>query len=409
MGSFDGVSVFERLGVRASINAVGTGTLVGGSGPPEIVREKMEEASQGFTDMGELLARSGEFVAGLVGTEAAFVTSGGAAALALSAAAWIAGADPDRLSRLPDTTGLKNEILVQKKRFGIYDRILASSGAKLVEIGTDVACTPEQLEDAIGPKTAAIYYPWPPYGAHPPGLYDLAPPPGDPDLVSIDNAREIGAKHGVPLIADGASEIYPLDYFRKVAQAGDLVSFGGKYYGGPNASGFVCGRKDLIDAVAASSWIPTTSGMGIGRTMKSDRQQIVGLVVALDMWFTLNHEDRIEEYDRRITMIEKATRGLVGVSSEVYWSGDSFYGSFLTINLDNVVLGKDAQQVKTEMFEGDPSIMLQAPDDETLRIFVYTLNDGEAEKVASRLDQVLSSKLSTDRAGSGHAFRAART
>ena len=176
-----------------------------------------------------------------------------------------------------------------------------------------------------------------------------------------------------------------------MAQAGDLVSFGGKYYGGPNASGFVCGRKDLVEAVAASSWIPTTAGLGIGRTMKSDRQQIVALVVGLDGWFTMNHEDRIAEYDRRITVIEKATQGLAGVSASVYWSADSFYGSFLTIKVDADTRGKDARQIKTEMFEGSPSVMVQAPDAETIRIFVYTLDEGDDVKVASRLAEALAS------------------
>ena len=209
--------------------------------------------------------------------------------------------------------------------------------------------------------------------------------------MSLDDARKIGAKHGVPLILDGASDVYPLDHFRKVAQAGDLVCFGGKYYGGPNASGFVCGRKDLVEAVSASSWIPTTAGLGIGRSMKSDRQQIVALVVGLDDWFTMNHEDRIMEYDRRITVIEKAAQGLAGVSSDVYWSGDSFYGSFLTIKIDSGTLGKDARRIKTEMFEGRPSVMVQAPDPDTLRIFVYTLDEGDDERIAVRLNEVLSS------------------
>ena len=391
MGSFDNVSVYERLGVRPSINAVGTGTVVGGSGPPKIVREKMEEVSQSFADMGELLQKSGAFVAEVMGAEAAFVTSGGAAALALSAAACMAGTDPEKLSRLPDTTGMKNEVLVQKKHFDSYDRVIASAGATLIEVGDDTSCTNEQMENAIGPNTAAIYFPWPPYGAHPLGMYDWAPPPGDPNLVDLDDAQAIGTRNGVPLIVDGASDVYPLDHFRRVAQAGDLVCFGGKYYGGPNASGFVCGRKDLIDGVAASSWIPTTAGMGIGRSMKSDRQQLVALVVGLDDWFTMNHEDRIAEYDHRITLIEKAAQGLAGVSSDVYWSGDSFYGSFLTIKVDPETLGKDARQIKTEMFEGSPSVMLQAPDAERIRIFVYTLDEGDAERIAGRLEEVLSS------------------
>ena len=105
----------------------------------------------------------------------------------------------------------------------------------------------------------------------------------------------------------------------------------------------------------------------------------------------MNHEDRIAEYDRRITAITKATEGVPGVSPDIYWSGDSFYGSFLTIKVDPDTLGKDAQQIKTEMFEGSPSVMLQAPDAETFRVFVYTLDEGDAETIAGRLEEVFSS------------------
>ena len=391
MGTFGTGTVYEKLGVRASINAVGTGTVVGGAGPPDFVREKMEEVSTSFVDMGELLARSGEFVAEIMGTEAAFITSGGAAALTMSAAACMAGTDADKLTQLPNTSGMKDEVLVLKKRFDSYDRCVAATGAKLIEVGDDEACTTEQLEAAIGPNTAAIYYAWPPYGAHPLGMYDWAPPPGDPALPTPEEAHSIGSEHGVPLIVDGASDIYPLDHLRKVAQAGDLVCFGGKYYGGPNASGFVSGRKDLVEAVTAQSFIPTHGGLGIGRSMKSDRQQVVAVVVALDAWFTMDHEARIAEYDRRITAIERAAKGLPGVETDVYWSPDSFYGSFLTITVEAATLGKDAKQIGVEMYEGEPSILLQTPDAETVRIFVYTLTDGEDRMIADRLKAVLTS------------------
>lgn len=390
MGTFDNVTVYEKLGVRGSINAIGTGTMVGGSGPPEFVREKMEEVSTSFVDMPQLMARSGEFVADLVGTEAAFITSGGAAALTMSAAACMAGTDSDKLARLPDTTGMKNEILVFKKHIKSYDRCLAAAGAKIIEVGDDSSCSINQLESAIGPKTAAIYYAHPLYGDAL-GFSGWAPPPGDSALPTLDETHSVGSNCGVPVIVDGASDIYPLDHFRKVAQTGDLVCFGGKYYGAPNASGFVAGQKDLIEAVAAQSFIPTSEGIGIGRSMKSDRQQIVAVVVALDAWFTMDHKKRIAEYDRRISTIEQAARGVPGVETDIYWSNDTFHGSFLTIKLDAGTLQKDAKQIKTEMYEGDPSILIATPDTETLLIWAYTLYGDEDRIIADRLNAVLRS------------------
>ena len=388
MGTFDSVGVYEHLGVPRSINAVGTGTAVGGSGPPDHVREKMEEASQGFVDMSILLEKSGEFVANLLGTEGAFITSGGAAALTMSTAACMAGTDPVRITQLPDTTGLKYEVIVQKKRMRSYDRCITAAGAKLVEVGDDESCTYAQMEAAIGPNTAAIYFPAPAYGDES-RLSDLAPPPGDPNLVSLDDAAAIGKAHGIPVFVDGADKIYPLELFRKVAGVADLACFGGKYYGGPNASGLVSGRKDLVEAVAAQSFMPTVGGLGIGRSMKSDRQQIVAVVVALDSWFNMNHEDRVQRYDQRVLTISKGLENIPGLDPQITWRSDTYYGSSLTLKLDTEKLGKTAQDVAEELLHGDPSILMRAPSEENLWVWVYTLNDGEDEIIANRLREVL--------------------
>ena len=146
-----GVDYYRKLGVRSSINAVGAGTAVGGSGPPKAVREAMEVASQGYVKMDELFERSGAFLADLLGTEAVYVTSGGAAALTLSAAACMTGTDTARIDALPDATGMKSEILVQKKHIPSYDRCLRAAGATMAEVGGDESCTEEELAAAIGP------------------------------------------------------------------------------------------------------------------------------------------------------------------------------------------------------------------------------------------------------------------
>ena len=388
MGTFDDMGVYEFLGVPRSINAVGTGTVVGGSGPPEFVREKIEEASHGFVDMGLLLEKSGEFVARLLDVEGAFITSGGAAGLTMSAAACMAGTDPEKISQLPDTTGIKDEVIVQKKRMRSYDRCIRAAGAKLVEVGDDDSCTIPQVEAAIGPNTAAIYYPAPAYGAES-GLTDWAPPPGDPNLVSLDDMAGIGKAAGVPVFVDGADKIYPLELFRKVAGVADLAAFGGKYYGGPNASGIVFGRKDMVEAVAAQSFIPTVGGLGVGRSMKSDRQQIVATVVALDAWFNMNHEERIQTYDTRAHTIAKGLEGIPGLDPQLTWRSDTYYGSFVTLKLDTDTLGKTAAEISDELLYGEPSILMRAPAEDTMWVWVYTLLDGEDQMIVDRLREVL--------------------
>jgi len=382
-----GVDYYRKLGVRSSINAVGAGTAVGGSGPPKAVREAMETASQGYVRMEELFEKSGAFLADLLGTEAAYITSGGAAALTLSAAACIAGTDLDRIDALPDTTGMKSEILVQKKHQASYDRCLRASGATMVDVGGDSSCTNEEMEAAIGPNTAAIYYAHPPYGDYA-RLHGWAHPPGDPNLVSVDDAARIGRENGVPVILDGGEQVWPLDHFRKVAQVADLVCFGGKYYGGPNAGGFVCGRKDLIKAAYANGFTAPLGVTGIGRQMKSDRQQIVAMVAALDNWFQMDHEERMTEQFRRFTVVRDALKGVSGINVREQIRTDTYFGSFLEVLVDSEALGKDAGDVVEEMYRGDPSVLIAGGGD-MFRVFFHTLDEGDAEIVAVRLRDVL--------------------
>lgn len=388
MGTFDGIGVYEYLGVPRSINAIGTGTAVGGSAPTTEIREKIEEASIGYTDMSILLKKSGEFVAKLLCTEGAFITSGGAAALTLSTAACMAGMDADKITQLPDTTGLKHEVIVQKKRMRTYDRCITAAGAKLVEVGDEESCNVTQIESAIGTNTAAIYFPAPAYGDES-LLTDLAPPPGDPNLVRLDDVADIGKQYDVPVFVDGADKIYPLDLFLKVAGVADLACFGGKYYGAPNASGIVSGRKDLVDAVAAQSFMPTVGGLGIGRSMKSDRQQIVATVVALDAWFNKNHEERIHQYDQRAYTIAKGLSDISGLDVQLTWRSDTYYGSYLTLNIDINKLGRSADDISTELLHGDPSILMRGLDESSLLVWVYTLNDGEDEIIVERMREIL--------------------
>ena len=169
--------IYRKLGVPAAVNAVGTGTLVGGSGPPDFVREAMEAASGRFVRMNDLLRACGDAIAAQVGTEAAYVSCGGAAGVTLSAAACIAGTDPAAIRHLPDAEGLRNEIVVQKRHSDSYDRCLRAAGARLVEVGREDGCDAGELEAGITGDTVAIWYPWPPMGDQT-GLYPEMPGPG---------------------------------------------------------------------------------------------------------------------------------------------------------------------------------------------------------------------------------------
>ena len=378
--------IYRRFGVPAAINAVGTGTLVGGSGPPAFVREAMEAASARFVKMDDLLRACGGAIARQVGTEAAYITCGGAAGVTLSAAACIAGTDPAAIRRLPDAEGLRHEIVVQKRHSDSYDRCVRAAGARLVEVGREDGCEADELEAGISGDTVAIWYPWPPMGDQT-GLYPEMP--RRDEIVPLEEAHAIGTRHGVPVIADAASDIYPLDLMRRIAASGDLVVFGGKYFGGPNASGFVCGDRGLIEAVAAQGFTMPAGAMGLGRAMKLDRQQVIALTVAVERWFATDHAARFAAIDRRLAVVEQALRGLPHVQLDPHMVTHGFYGSFLVVELDTAALGRTARQIAEELYVGEPSVLVQSPTESTLWVFFYTVEDGEERIIADRLRAVL--------------------
>ena len=368
-----GSNVYSRIGARPVINAAGNTTVWGGSLPSDAVRRAMDEANVGFVEMEELLKKSGDYIANSLGVEGAYITSGCYAALVLSTAACVAGSDPDLSARLPDTTGMKNEVLLAKAQRYSYDRSYTICGSSLVEVGSDEGASLDEYEQAIGPDTAAIAY--------------LVQKDRYPGVVSLSEVVDLAHSHDVPVIADAAAQIYPLDYLRDIAQAADLVCFGGKYMSGPHSTGFVCGREDLIEAVTHHGFISERS---LGRGMKLDRQEILGLVAAIDDWLTMDHEERLVGYGARFTAIEDGLRGASNVKSTQTVSNSSFWGVSLHVSLDTGALGKTAHDVADELLNGSPRVRTDVVDDDTLRICVHNLNEGEEQIIAEQLSSLLS-------------------
>ena len=371
----DSIGVYERLGVRRVINAWGVATELGGWGQSERVTQAMEEANRGTVEMQELLRKSGDFIADLLGVEAAFVTSGGAAAQALSVAACMAGTDPDRIAQLPDTTGMKNEVVIQKRNRYMFDRCYTLTGASLVDAGDDEGTTQDDLDAAIGPNTAAVAY--------------YIQPPIDDAIVSLEETVALVRSRGVTALADACSQIYPLDYFRRCAQSADLVTFGAKYMGAPHSAGFVCGKRDLIDAVSAQSFVTYhyDGGRAVGRAMKIDRHEIIGVVTAIEDWFTMDHEERILEYESRFAVIDDALGDVDGVSTRRI-EVPHYVPYMMLIDVEESVIGKTAEQVRVELDNGSPRIWVGA-EDGSLRVVVNCMSDEETGVVAERLREAL--------------------
>ena len=367
-----GADIYAKIGARAVINAQGNRTVLGGSATVPEVTEAMAAVNDTYIEMAELLARSGEYIADLLGVEAAYVTSGCSAALAFSAAACMTGRDLDKIGRIPDTTGMKSEIVIQKAQRYSYDRSFTVPGATLVEAGDDDGCSREQLEATIGDNTAAVAY---------------LVRPGDPDSVlTLEQAVEIAHDAGVPAIGDAAAQIYPLDYFRRNAQGADLVCFGAKYMGAPQSSGFLCGKKELVDAASDQGFIAfqENGGRSFGRPMKLDKQEVVGVVTAVERWLTINHEDRLLGYEERLESVRQDLGATPGIDTEIE-KVPQYYGSHLSVGVDPDVVGKTAQDIADELDSGTPRIWVSVVDDRTLTVTSHALNEGEELIVAERI------------------------
>ena len=364
-------NIYKKLGARPVINATGNQTVRGGSTPSGTVRDAMRQADESYVEMEELLEKSGQFIAEQLGVEDAYVTAGCYTALVLASAAVMTGNDPDKCAQLPDTTGLKNEIVFQRMQHYTYDRAFTIPGSKLIYVGDDDGCTTETLDAAIGENTAAVAY-----------LIQAEHEKG----VSLADAIEIAHSHNLPVIADAAAQIYPLDYFRRNAQCADLVCFGGKYFNAPHSTGFICGRKDLIEVVRRHGFIGPRP---VGRGMKVDRQEIIGLVTAIDIWLSTNHKVRSKEQDGRYAVLAEGLENLDGVSCEVHHQERSHTLSNLHVTFDTAISGKDAAQVSHELDAGTPRIKVNTHGKETIVINAYTLNQGEEDIIANALRHLL--------------------
>ena len=383
MGTTDEVSVYEKLGVKRVINAVGNATVLGGSTLSPRVKAAMEEAGERFVEMEDLLEMSGNAVAQLLGSEAALVTSGCYAAQVLGSAAIMSGKDPAKIARLPDATGMKNEFLVQKpKRWG-FDRCVSVAGGKLVEVGDREKVTADQLEEAIGPNTAGILY--------------LGYAEETEGILSIPEVLDVAKRRGVAVLVDAAAEIYPLDRMTWLAQSGAMVCFGAKYFGSANSTGILAGPKELVEAAVLHNFVAfqTQGASGIGRGFKVDRQEVIAAVVALEEWLTMDHEERFMVQERRIQTISNALEGIPHVKTQHLWERKGAWMR-LAVILDEQAMGKTAASVVQALKDGDPSIMVATTSrtaasrpDNQIRLTVHQLREGEDEIVAERLREAL--------------------
>jgi len=373
----DPAQLYRDLGCTPVINAAGNQTILGGSRVSPAVQEAMIAANRHYVEMRKLLLQTGETIAAFVGSEAAFVTPGCGAALALSTAACMSVGDPAKMEQLPATGGIANDFLFQARQHYHYERCLTIFGGNLVLVGDDEGTSADQLEAAIGENTAAIHF--------------FASGDEDAAILDLEDIVRIAARYDIPVMVDAAYQVYPLDRFKYYTQSGaSLVGFGAKYFGACNSTGILAGKKDLVEAAFLHSFIgfETSAYETIGRPLKLDRQEIVAVVVGLREWLELDHEARIAAHWVKAESIIRALSDVAKVKAAIHVEDNSLSNGVM-LTLDEKALGKTAAAVMEELKGGDPSIWTKGQQNK-IRIAVAHLVDDEVEIVGARLRELLS-------------------
>lgn len=359
-------SIYTRLlGVRPLLSCRGHTTIYGGSLMPAEVLRAMAEANDQFVDMYELNAAAGRRIAEVMKTEAGLVTAGSFSAMLLGAAACLTGSDREKIEALPHPTWAKRECLIPKGHRVVYDRAYRAAGMTIVQVDNQ-----HQLENAISDKTAMIA-----------GLGSVERARNS-DVIALEELVRIGKKAGVPVLIDAASELPPVSSLTRYTSLGaDLtVISGGKGLLGPQSTGILAGRKDLIEAAALNH----SPNANIGRGMKVGKEEIVGLIVALNRYAELDHETVMETWNKKARYLADQLADIRGVRAE-YRINAAGFGE-VRVTWDRAIIPLTGQEAFRKLMSGEPRI-LYYEDDEGGTFQTRCMKDGDEILAARRLRQ----------------------
>ena len=332
-------NVYTRLGVKTVINCRGTWTYLSGSLQFPEVRAAQTEASHHFVNMVELQNAAGRKLAELTGAESGMITSGAAGSMAASAAACMAGTDPAKIWQLPDTTGMRHEVIMAGGR-SAFDSAIRLTGANLVLVES-----PEEIANAINDKTAMIY------------TTDL----GD----KLAKQLAIAKAQNIPMLLDDAAGIPPADNLKLYAQMKiDLYTFsGGKGLQGPQCSGVLLGRKDLIEAAMRNS-APWEGA--VCRAMKVGKEEVIGALTAVETWLKIDPKKLYDEWNARVDRIAKLVETVPGVITSVYIPDDGNRYPTLKVSWDEAAWGYTITDCVQQLRASDPVIEVLGADNPSL-------------------------------------------
>jgi D-glucosaminate-6-phosphate ammonia-lyase len=383
---------YEKYGVRRVINAAGTLTRVGGSISPIEVFQAMEDASKSFVHIPELQRWAGEAIAEATGAEAGMPTAGSSNAITLAAAAcMMRGTELEKfdpleletwtnvIQRLPmHTEGLRTEFIVQRSNRNVYDHAVECAGGRFVEVGTEEGASPEELEEAFDPDKTAAYY-----------ITDRS----SHGHLPLSKVAEVAHMNGVPVIVDAASELPPKKNLRRyISRGADLVVIsGGKFIAGPNNSGLLAGRGDLIKLAHLNAY----PFHGIGRGSKMCRETIVGLVTALKIYLELDEGPLFKKWEKKAKWmaerLNKIPKVKAGVIVEKTVEDNQPMWPLLYVEVDPEASGVTGKGLSDLLREGDPSVESRAKGN-TLLINPEFLLEGDEAIITDRIREILTRK-----------------
>ncbi len=367
-----GGGVYAGLGIKPLINFQGTMTTLGASKMPAEVHAAMAEASKDYVFLEEVKDRVGERLAQLCGTEAALVSSGAAGAIAIGTYACVAGDDTKKIRQLPDLTGMKTEVVILKRHRNGYDHAVRSAGVKIVDVQTK-----EQLANALGPKTAMMYYLG---GSSHDWEWEEQPLP-------LEECLAVTKKAGVPVLIDAANMLPPWSNITKLAATGvDLIAFsGGKHIRGPQSSGVLAGRKDLIRAAWLNSSPHSDSQ---GRGMKVNREEMIGLLVAIERYAKLDFDaiDR-ENAAQAQYLIDQFAK--LAVKAEKTPFDRTRRVHRVKVTWDERKVGLSTREVEKKLLEGEPRIVvLRASGGQGIEFTCFMNDPGDEKPAAKRMKEI---------------------
>jgi len=360
---------FKELGLRTFINAAGTYTSMTGSLMPKEVIEAISYGAEEYVNLDDLQDKVGERIAELLDCEYATVSSGCFGAMSIGMAGVLTGKDPKKVKQLPNTDGMKNEVIIQESHTIGYAQALTNVGAKVVKVKTA-----KQLEKAINDKTAMLWF----LNAN-----------TDRGEIKWEEFVALGKKHNIPTFIDCAADVPPVEnLFRFTKMGFDLVAFsGGKGLRGPQSAGLLLGKRKYIEAARMHT---PPRGETIGRGMKVNKEEVLGMLAALELYLQKDHAEEWKLWESQIQLISDSATSVAGVKTEIHVPPYANHVPSLRIHWDESKVKISADEVRKQLREGHPSIQTVG-DAKTVGMTTWMMVPGQERIVAKRIKEILSS------------------